>query len=269
MFLDQDDAHEAAEPLDHVSPSQPQENHDDSYDTSPELSPQKESAMPHVPIESLYQITGLKSLRSETTAEGENSARRTSLMSQDFIARGVISLEEAERLANFYLTRLDPYIYGLCVKFKNLDDFRRSSSVLTACICTVSALHETSNPHLYTICSHEFRQLVSGSFFDRRVDIDFLRALCVGSYWLSDISWILSGYAIRRSSELQLSRFYEQSSAKGSKEASGQSSFETQDALDKTRVMYLLYVCDQHLSILYSRASIIREQGHIQGWEKL
>jgi hypothetical protein len=38
-------------------------------------------------------------------------------------------------------------------------------------------------------------------------------------------------------------------------------------SMDRTRLWYLLYICDQHLSILYNRAPMIREEETILGWK--
>ncbi|KAL1612673.1 hypothetical protein SLS60_000902 [Paraconiothyrium brasiliense] len=82
--------------------------------------------------------------------------------------------------------------------------------------------------------------------------------MCIGAYWLHDISWTLSGYAIRRATEANLSANYHRLLSKGGEED-----------LDSMRIWYVLYICDHHLSILYGRPSIVREDITISGWEKL
>lgn len=133
-----------------------------SCDNSPKLLPRNETM--GVPIESLYQMTGLKSLRREEpdTKPGNGEA-------PDFISNGTIRLEDAERLANLYLSRLDHYIYNLGSKYSGLTALRRQSPILTACILTVAALHDPDSNHLYQICNKEFRRLLSASMFDRRI----------------------------------------------------------------------------------------------------
>lgn len=92
--------------------------------------------------------------------------------------------------------------------------------------------------------------------FDRRVDSDYLRAMCIASYWLSDISWEVSGCAIRRAAELNLIRHFKKATEEGSEESA-----------DYVRLWYVLHICDQHLSTLYGRQPIIREDVAIQGWK--
>jgi hypothetical protein len=143
-------------------------------------------------------------------------------------------------------------------KYQDFESLRRSSPVLTACICTVAALHDPMSNHLYGVCSREFRRLMAASMFDRRIDKDHMRAMCIGSYWLHDISWTLSGYAIRRATEVNLSNNYHRVIADNNEEA-----------MDCLRIWYILYICDHHLSILYGRPSIVREDASISGWEAL
>lgn len=161
-------------------------------DKSPQLSPADE-CLAQVPIESLYEITRLRSLRSAAVGADSTSQQHMKSPAQDdFISKGAIQVHEAERLVHFYTTKLDPYIYGIGSTCSDLQSLR-TSPVLTACICTVSALHEPDNNRLYEICNQEFRRLVASTMFDRHLSVECLRALCIGSYWLSDVSWTLSG----------------------------------------------------------------------------
>ncbi|ORX92647.1 hypothetical protein BCR34DRAFT_500561 [Clohesyomyces aquaticus] len=231
-----------------------------SCDNSPRVSP-RDDALPHVPIESLYQITRLRALRSDDTADESHppTTRAANSPMNDFISNGLVSIEDADRLVNLYLNRIDHFMYMIGGgKYKDLDSLRRGSPILTACICTVAALHDPMSNHLYGVCSREFRRLMAAAMFDRRIDRDHLRAMCIGSYWLHDISWTLSGYAIRRATEVNLNSNFHRVIAENSEEA-----------MDCMRIWYVLYICDHHLSILYGRPSIVREDFSISGWEEL
>jgi hypothetical protein len=82
--------------------------------------------------------------------------------------------------------------------------------------------------------------------------------MCIGSYWLSDISYTLCGHAIRRAMGINLSSNYYRVLNDGS-----------EDAADCLRLWYMLYICDQHLSILYGRPTTIRiDDPSLQGWER-
>jgi hypothetical protein len=233
---------------------------DPSCDNSPRVSP-RDDALPHSPIESLYQITRLRALRSGDT-EGESaaqSARNVSEQIVDFISQGLISVEDADRLVNLYFHRLDHYIYKIGgSRYGNLESLRRGSPILTAVVCTVAALHDPTTNNLYNVCNREFQRLMAASMFNRRIDRDYMLAMCVASYWLHDISWTMSGYAIRRATEVNLSSNFHRVIAENKEEA-----------MECMRIWYTLYICDQHLSILYGRASIIREDTSILGWEQL
>lgn len=221
-----------------------------SCDNSPKISPDDED-LPYVPIHSLYALTKLRALRSPETTEGQRV--RTI---DDFITRGSITVADAERLFCLYRDRLDPFMYGVGCKYKTLDELRRRSMILTAATLTVAALHDEQSNPIYGVCSSEFRRLMERSMFERRVDRDYLRAMCIASYWLSDVSWMLSGYAIRRAAECNLHGSH-----------SRVISEQTEEAADSARIWYILYICDQHLATLYGRPSIVQEDSSIQGWE--
>jgi hypothetical protein len=231
-----------------------------SYDNSPHLSP-KEEGLPHAPIDSLYQITRLRNLRSDDSPDERKASidRNGTNHVNDFISRGIISVEDADRLVGIFINRIDHFMYRIGAgDYRDLESLRRGSSVLTACICTVAALHDPNSNHLYATCGREFRRLMSASMFDRRMDQDCMRAMCVASYWLHDLSWMLSGYAIRRAMEVNLSSSYQQVLTNIDHEA-----------MNNVRIWYVLYICDRHLSILYGRPSIVRDDVSVNGWEEI
>lgn len=235
----------------------PRDDPGPSCDASPRVSP-KDDELPHVPIESLYQITRLRALRSDDPADDSHGSinNGNTQVINDFISNGQLSVEDAERLLQLYLNRLDHFMYMIGGVYKDLESLRRRSPILTACICTVAALHDPHSNHLYGPCNREFRRLMATSMFNRRIDREHLRAMCIGSYWLSDISWTLSGYAIRRATEVNLNANYHRVVSENNEEAT-----------DCLRLWYILYICDHHLSILYGRPSIVREDFAIVGWE--
>ncbi|KAF4964012.1 hypothetical protein FZEAL_10896, partial [Fusarium zealandicum] len=219
-----------------------------SRDNSPKMMPE-DDGLPYVPIHSLYALTKLRALRSP---DDVNTHPNQGI--DDFITRHSISLADAERLFAFYRIRLDPYIYLIGCPYDSLHELRQKSQFLLLAILTVAALHDSTADSLYPVCSSEFRRLVETSIFERRLDHDYLRALCIGSYWLSDLSWMLSGHAIRRATEFDLHNSYERAVENSSKE----------DA-DCARIWYILYVCDQQLATLYGRPSIVQEDASTQG----
>ncbi|KAF4997743.1 hypothetical protein FDECE_12000 [Fusarium decemcellulare] len=238
----------AAEGTKEDSPSQSNKGHHvPSRDNSPKMMPEDEG-LPYVPIHSLYALTKLRALRSPDDVDLQQNQGI-----DDFITRRSISLADAERLFNFFRKRLNPYIYAIGCPYDSLQELRQKSQFLLMAILTVAALHDSTADSLYPICSSEFRRLVETSIFERRLDRDYLRALCIGSYWLSDLSWMLSGHAIRRAAEFDLHNSYNRAIEESS----------TEDA-DCARIWYILYVCDQQLATLYGRPSIVQEDASMQ-----
>lgn len=230
-----------------------------SCDNSPRITPRDDAL--HVPIESLYQITRLRALRAgDNTEQSQLQTDQSSLeMRNDLISRGLISQEDAERLVHIYLDKLDHFIYRIIgSKHDGVESFRRHSPILIAVVCTVAALHDSPSGHLYTICSRELQRLISASMFTRNVNQGHMLAMCIASYWLHDISWTLSGYAIRRATEINLGSSFQRVLAENNAEA-----------MECLRIWYTLYICDNHLSILYGRAPVIREDASIAGWRQL
>ena len=127
---------------------------------------------------------------------------------------------------------------------------------------------------MYEACNREFRSLVAKSTFEKR-DVDHIRALCISSFWLADASRIFCSDAIRRAADIRLHRsfdaLFEDRTGSGSGPMPSVTSPSMQNlsaATDRVRLWYLLFVCDQHLSILHNRDSLLRsDKGIAVGWE--
>lgn len=228
-----------------------QDSYGPSCDNSPKISPADEANLPHVPIHSLYRLTKLQAFRSPDGPE-ERQGRAI----DDFISRGVVSFSDAQRLFSLYRDRLDSFMYGVGCRYQSLDELRQRSSILTVAILTVAALHDPAANSIYGLCRSEFRRMVERSIFDRQVNHDYLRAMCVASYWLSDMSWMLSGHAIRRVTEGNLYNIHTRAQEEQSEEAA-----------DGVRLWYILNICDQHLATLYGRPAIVHSDTSMKGWE--
>lgn len=220
------------------------------------------------PMTNLYQITRLRSLRSQRLTASSRQGSDSSRLPDDLISRGLLGLADAERLVAAYLERTDHYLYGLVSKYHDLESVRRGSSLLLVAICTVSASQEPTGSKLYRICHAEFRRLVTNFVFTSRVDLEDFRGLCVACFWLSDISWAISGLAIRRAVEFALQDSLQVviNSADRSRHE-GSSAEALNDALERLRLWYMFYICDQHLSVLYGRQPVIQDQDSIREWE--
>ncbi|KAM0441886.1 hypothetical protein ACHAQK_004824 [Fusarium lateritium] len=232
--------------------SQPllEDNYGPSCDNSPKLTPE-DDRLPHAPIHSLYTLTRMRALRSP--GNGNDNSNQ---VINDFISQGLITLADAERLFGIYRDRLDGFIYSIGCPYKTLDQLRRKSSILCAATLTIAALHDPTADKAYGVCSAELRRLTEKSMLQRQGDRDYFRALSIASYWLSDLSWTLSGHAIRRASECNIHNSYSLAIKEQSEEA-----------MDSARIWSILYICDQHLAILYDRPAIIQDDWLTQDWE--
>jgi hypothetical protein len=222
------------------------------------------------PITSLYQLTRLSSLRSQHLPTSTNGTDGLAAMSKDLISNGILDLADADRLTRAYLETIDHYLYGIASKYKDLTSIRRGSSLLLAAICTVSALQNPAGKELYRVCHAELRRLISNFVFTPSPNLEDFRGLCIASFWLSDISWSVSGIAIRRAVEFELHksfRFAVESSAVKSPSSSKAVSSISEALVERVRLWYLFYICDQHLSILYGRNPTVRDEDSVRNWE--
>lgn len=176
---------------------------------------------------------------------------------RDFIAAGQISVPDAHRLFDLYINLLDKFIDGVGGRWESLEILRSRSPILTASIMAVAALHDPQSEHIYPICNQELRRLVAASLFDQHANKDYLRALCLASYWLSDVSWTLVGVAVRKATEMNLAGSYQRVLSEGS-----------EDAADRLRVWYHLYLSDRNLSFVFNRPSLVRDDPSVVGWDE-
>ncbi|RDW92706.1 uncharacterized protein DSM5745_00028 [Aspergillus mulundensis] len=236
-----------------------------------EVSPPESPSAVQAPIDTFLDITKIRSphsIESPPSARASRSGARS-----DLISKGIITATVAERLVHHYFSRLDHYLYGIGGEFQGLEQLR-ASPILLAAICTVSALHDPQDRAVYETCNREFRSLVAKSTFEKR-DVEYIRALCISSFWLADASRILCSDAIRRAADIRLHRSFDAlfDDKTGMRPVSGHSvpspSLQSPaSATDRVRLWYLLFVCDQHLSILHNRDSLLRsDKGIAVGWE--
>lgn len=184
------------------------------------------------PMGSLYEVTQLSENRDNSP--GRKLAPDQTLVT-DFISRGVVDVQEAEELFYQFDQVLNRYLWdGALLAHKDLTSARRSSSMLSAAILAVTALHMPNKERTFDTCYTEFAKLASESMLGHHHTLDDIRALCIGAFWLADVSWKLSGYAVRIATERNLHQFYRKA-MQGSPEH-----------LEQARLWYLLYVsCSQ------------------------
>lgn len=236
-----------------------------------EVSPPGTPSAVQAPIDTYLDIAKLGS-NSHSRSPGSGSVETPSnqvfrprrYASQDLVSKGIISMTDAEILVDRYFTRVDSYLYGIGSRLHNLQRLRTGHPVLFAAICTVSALHDPGDQSLYEVCNREFRRLVSQSLFEKH-DLEYIRALCISSFWLADASRILLSDAIRRSADVHLHRSF---GRLWSCSGDARSNTNVAEMRDRVRLWYLLFICDQHLSILHNRDPLLRSDTEIAiSWE--
>ncbi|KAG6016442.1 hypothetical protein E4U43_003650 [Claviceps pusilla] len=165
-----------------------------------------DQAMVSAPMASLFELTKLRNVRSHPWARIHRTPSQT--LKADFIAQGKFDLLEAERLFARFRETLNAYLWGgIALAHDTLDEVRASSSLLTAAILAVTALHAQDDGRAFDVCYSIFLELVTQAVFDRHQVLDDVRGLCIGAFYLSDLSWKLSGLAVRIATELNLHQF--------------------------------------------------------------
>ncbi|KAL4805138.1 hypothetical protein BDV18DRAFT_161535 [Aspergillus unguis] len=248
--------------------SQPPQDEEQGCEVSPPESPSAVQA----PIDTFLDITKVRSPHAHSVDSPSSTRASRHGTRSDLISKGIISATIAERLVHHYFSRLDHYLYGIGGEYQGLEQLRTNAPILLAAICTVSALHDPHDSAVYEACNRELRSLVAKSTFEKR-DVEYIRALCITSFWLADASRIFCSDAIRRAADMRLHRSFDAlfNDAQAQGVGVGVPSPSAQNipaATDRVRLWYLLFVCDQHLSILHNRDSLLRsDKGIAMGWE--
>ncbi|KAF7715635.1 Transcriptional activator of proteases prtT [Penicillium ucsense] len=204
-----------------------------------------ETSLVTAPMGSLYEVTQLS--ENKDNLESEKYAPDQALVT-DFISRGIVDINEAEELFHHFDQVLNRYLWdGACLAHKDLTSTRRSSSMLSAAILAVTALHLPTKERTFDTCYTEFAKLASESMLENHHNLDDIRALCIGAFWLADVSWKLSGYAVRIATERNIHQFFRKA-IQGSPEHQ-----------EHARLWYLLYTLEHHFSIAYGRPPIIHQ----------
>ena len=229
----------AIEPVDMRREASPEQQHD-------------ESGLVPAPMGSLYELTKVANLRDTTMT----SLQITSV-EEDLVSRGVMSVAEAEHLFSLYLKNHHPLLWGgVLFPYQSLDAVRRASALLFTAIMTVAALHTPGRGESLQTCYDAFVALVSSSCLSRRYSIDDVRALCVAAFYLPNLSWRLSGQAVRMAAEMNMHQSFQ-------KLMNGDVSHH-----ERVRLWYALYVCDRHFSIAYGRPSAMYGDAAVDGVER-
>lgn len=168
---------------------------------------------------------------------------------QDLISKGIISIESAIQYFEKYHRWLDHFVYRILGDHSTVtfEGIREASPLLVAAVCTVGALHSPSREGDFGACRSEFIGLSKNLSFAQTGEIADVRALCIGAFWLPDLSWSLVGVAVRLATELQLHRSF------------FRALHGDQQHYLRSRLYYHVYACDHHASIPFGRPPMTRE----------
>jgi hypothetical protein len=176
----------------------------------------------------------------------------------DFISQGVLPLSEAEFLFDHYRHYINPLLWdGMLCSHKTLREARQSSSFLVAVVLTVAALHIPNREQSLHTTYGAFVSLMRGSCLLHCQNLDVIRALCIGAFYLTSLSWALCSRAVRVATEMNLHKSSLQF-ARGSLES-----------YERVRLWYVLYVCDHQFALAYGRPPLMHEDAAIRNAEKL
>lgn len=176
----------------------------------------------------------------------------------DLIDQGVLSFADADFLFGHFRDHINPLLWdGILCSHTCLQDARESSSLLVTVILTVAALHVPKQERLLGSTYGAFVSLMRGSCLLRCHNLDAVRALCIGAFYLTSLSWALCSRAVRVATEMNLHKSSLQF-ARGSTEA-----------YERVQLWYVLYVCDHQFALAYGRPPMMHEDAAIRNAEKL
>lgn len=186
------------------------------------------------PMRSLYDLTRIRNLRSSIRWKPN-----TDFADNDFIAQGVLSRAEADELFGRFMQDIYTLLWdGMLVPHRTLDTLRRHSTLLTATVLTVAALHTAGRTETLQKCYNVFVSLAYSTCLSRLQNLDDVRALCLAAFYIPNLSWKLSGLAVRNAMEMNLHQSYNKLSRGHAEQR------------DNVRLWYALYVCEHQFSIV-------------------
>ncbi|KAK0387571.1 hypothetical protein NLU13_3817 [Sarocladium strictum] len=212
---------------------------------------QDDSDLVPLPMNNLYNLTDPNNSRLIRVDPSDVNG-------PDLIEQGIVSLADAESLFSHYRDHINPLLWdGILCSHKTLTDVRQSSSLLVTVVLTVAALHIPNCEQLLHATYGAFVSLMRGSCLLRCSNLDVIRALCIGAFYLTSLSWALCSRAVRVGTEMNLHKSSLQF-ARGSSES-----------YERVRLWFALYLCDHQFSLAYGRPPLMHEDAAIRNAEKL
>lgn len=212
---------------------------------------QDDSDLVPLPMTNLYNLTDPNNSRLIRVDPADVNG-------PDLISQGVLSLAESEFLFAHYRDHINPLLWdGMLCSHRTLHEARQSSSLLVAVVLTVAALHIPNREQSLHAAYGAFVSLMRSSCLLRCQNLDIIRALCIGAFYLTSLSWALCSRAVRVATEMNLHKSSLEF-ARGSLES-----------YERVRLWYVLYVCDHQFALAYGRPPLMHEDAAIRNAEKL
>lgn len=205
------------------------------------------------PMSNLYELT--KASKPDVAG---SIVRHSAVGEQDLISRGIISIATGEQLFARFVRNHNPLLWGgIIFPYQTLGETRRASVLLSTAVFTIAALHSPGGggPETLQRCYDSFVSLVTSSSLSRNHNLDDVRALCLGAFYLPNLSWRLSGQAARVAAEMNIHQSFNKLMNGDMRHA------------ERVRLWYALFVCDRHFSIAYGRPSAMYDDAAIRGVE--
>lgn len=211
-----------------------------------------ESDLVPLPMNNLYSLT-------DPTKSSLIRVDPSDVNGPDLIDQGVLPLAEAEFLFDFYRDNINPLLWdGMLCSHRTLHEARQSSSFLVTVVLTVASLHIPEREACLHATYGAFVSLMRRSCLLRSQNLDIVRALCIGAFYLTSLSWALCSRAVRVATEMNLH--------KSSLQFARTSHHES---YERVRLWYVLYVCDHQFALAYGRPPLMHEDAAIRNAEKL
>ncbi|ROT38220.1 hypothetical protein SODALDRAFT_312787 [Sodiomyces alkalinus F11] len=223
---------------------------DDSSDRQNDDDP----GLVQAPMSNLYELTKASNPSHQASVLAR---QQTNPIEEDLIARGIVSLSEAEKLFARFMKNHNPLLWGgIILPHRTFHEVRRVSMLLSTAVMTIAALHTAGCADTLQRCYDAFVSLVSSSCLSRNHNLDDVRALCLGAFYLPNLSWRISGQAVRMAAEMNVHHSFQKLLGGDVRHA------------ERVRLWYALYVCDRHFSIAYGRPSSMCDDAAVRGVER-
>ncbi|ETN40060.1 uncharacterized protein HMPREF1541_04335 [Cyphellophora europaea CBS 101466] len=183
-----------------------------------------------------FPAASMTDVKRAITPSASNSA--------DLVSQGTLSMSTAQELFDYYRSSLDRYIYRILPEHDTLCAVRTRSPLLVAAICATAAFCQGLPES--EACLKALTDCVSRKLFAKDHTFDDIRALCIGAFWLNDVSYALCSLAVRMASEVNLHRCITKMPHTDPK------------CYERTRLYFLVFICDHHCSLRHGRPPMTR-----------